>query len=132
MDLFAFRGEKGRYDITNFIEVPSYRVNQLPLYEDWVDGNKRTHRHHFRDKISGSFTVYFQTVSEFETFVQNVEDRRNKDMTYDVEVYCNNKRGTTEDPRRIARVYLSWEPIQDIPLYGAGSRSGYTINVEEP
>lgn len=49
----------GNTDITKHIIKDSYDVNTEPVFESWTDGNFREHRIYIRDRVKGSFDVFF-------------------------------------------------------------------------
>lgn len=115
------------YDITKFITVPSYEVNDVALTEEWTDAMKNTHVHRFGSKISGSFTIYFDDHNDFETFVDYLYNNIRADNTYDAKIYCNNTRTVVDTEVTIEIPNLK----NDVPYYGIKKVDGYTVNIQE-
>lgn len=55
-------------DFAGHIIAGTYAVNLKPVYKDWVDAARVTHRRTYRQKISGSFEMFFRTASEYSSF----------------------------------------------------------------
>lgn len=79
-------------DYTNNIVAGSYKVNSSPTYEHYEDAKGRTHNIKIRDRVSGSFDLFFRTLDEFNAFVSDFENGRNAMNNYhSVYLKVNNK-----------------------------------------
>lgn len=117
-------------DFTRFITVPSYKVNEFDISEDWEDGNKKKHKHIVRTQAKGTFTLKFNTADEFNNFFSIVNQY--KIRTGDnsgavlVNVYLQNK-----DTVKSIYMFIDADPEDTLPLLGTGSYEGFTVTVEE-
>ena len=68
-----------------------YKVQSDPIYTEWEDANGRTHRSVYRMKTSGSFTLFFKTIEEYELFCIDLKNHRKNDFSYPCVVYDNNE-----------------------------------------
>ena len=124
MELFVVDG----IDFTEHIKVPSYKVNRTPVYEEWEDGNYLKHREITRTRVSGSFTVLFDDVLDFDQFVLTIESLiENSDTgAIPMTVYINNKVITAE-----INAFIKYTPANEKPIYGIEKVSGFEVSIEE-
>lgn len=97
-------------DFTKYITVPSYAINSQSSYEEWQDGNGVTHRVHIRDRISGSFEMYFDNLDDYYEFLDYVNESRQDEGYNSVSLYVNNYHEVAE-----ADVYIKVEPANFEP-----------------
>lgn len=67
-----------------------YKVQTDPVYTEWEDANGRIHRSIYRMRTSGQFTLYFETIEEYEEFCRDLASHRQNDFSYPCVVYDNN------------------------------------------
>lgn len=116
----------GGTDYTSKIKMGTYKVNSQPVYEEWTDGNYLTHRVVTRRRLSGSFTMLFDDPVEYYEFLYKVQDLTGIEGYTTASLYVNNLH-TIQD----ANVYISLEPINLVPYFGAKSHDGFTISINE-
>lgn len=63
----------GSSDIGANVIAGTYAVNNKPDYSVWKDANHVNHKTKLRDRISGSFEMFFRTVEAYQSFVQNIQ-----------------------------------------------------------
>lgn len=59
----------GSTDVTANILVDSYAVYNQPVYKNYEDANGITHKRYIRNKIKGTFEMFFKTLSAYSDFV---------------------------------------------------------------
>ena len=59
----------GSTDVTANILIDSYAVYNQPVYKNYEDANGITHKRYIRNKIKGTFEMFFKTLSEYSDFV---------------------------------------------------------------
>lgn len=111
-------------DFTNNILLPTYKVNKNGVYITWEDSQHKEHKKYVRDKISGDFQMYFDTMDEFEAFTKAV--KTNDDGYTYVYAYCTN----------ILEYFsfyatIEWDPSDILPLIGVEQYDGITIKITE-
>ena len=57
-------------DFTQFITVPSWKVNEVDVTEDWEDGNRELHQYIVRTQVVGTFTLKFFKEADFHRFFE--------------------------------------------------------------
>ncbi|MBQ5473201.1 MAG: hypothetical protein IIT65_00540 [Lachnospiraceae bacterium] len=119
--LFTFNG----IDYSDKILMPSYKINSQPLYEEWQDANGITHRDYVRNRVSGTFDIYFTDVNDFYTFVNSLKNTRRLDLTYEITLYINN-----ELTARTIYAYISYEFSEEEPIMSI-QHDSFTIEIEE-
>lgn len=120
----------GEYDLTEHIVVPTYKVNDLPEYEEWKDANYTVHREIARVKAQGSFTVRFSSVSEYEEFLQTVENNTSTDGSTHAMVYVHNKAHDNSGMIRNCYVFMDFDPADTYPVIGSDD-SEFEITITE-
>ena len=114
----------GVYDLTEHITVPSYKVNLLDVYEEWTDNNKVTHQDVVAKKAQGSFSVHFETLEEYLTFIATMKEYKKSNRSYDCSVYCNN----TLECYNI-EMFVDYDPPNVMPFIGAKDYDAIEITV---
>ena len=115
------------YDYTSNITVPSFTINKKPEYVEYEDCNYVTHREIARAaKISGSFTLYFQTYADIQAFFLNVENNTLSDGSVHCKIWVMNLM-TVKD----AYLYLEYAPANTLPYFGAKDYDGFQVTVTE-
>lgn len=123
MELFMI----GEDDFTNFITVPSYKVNYGPVYNTWTDANYKQHRDILRYKVQGSFKLLFDTEEDLNRFlddVYNFEDITTG--TVPIKVYVNNLSNQQE-----IDAFISFAMANEKPYFGVKQHDGFEVKVEE-
>lgn len=59
-------------DYSDHVIAGSYSINNSPVFKEYDDANGNTHRVKIRDRIEGSFSMWFRTVEEFNDFMSDV------------------------------------------------------------
>ena len=80
-------------DYSAHVIAKGYAVRSVPQYKAWTDANGREHRSVYRDQVSGSFSLYFKEISEFDTFCALLESTKNNDTSNPCTVGVNNLNG---------------------------------------
>lgn len=114
-------------NVTPFIMAPTYKVNDVPVEENWEDSNRYTHTEIIRYRAKGSCTVWFDDVSDFETFTDFIETNKGSDDYIKATLYLNKKHARKSD----VDIRITWEPQNDLPFYGRKQHDGYELTIEE-
>ena len=123
MELFMI----GDNDYTQYITVPSYKVNYVPVYNTWTDANYTTHRDILRYKVSGSFKMLFNTEEELNQFLDDIYNNEDASGGYiPIKVYVNNLSNQQD-----IDAYVSFTLANDKPYYGIKEHEGFEVKVEE-
>lgn len=81
----------GTTDLTPWVNIQNYDVNQEPLYESWTDGNWRERRSIVRQRIGGTLKLGFSAAADFAMFMGLLASQRHEpEGYYDVTLYVNN------------------------------------------
>ena len=64
----------GNTDVSNNIVVDTYSVYNQPIYKEYEDANGITHKRFIRDKIRGSFDMFFKELEDYEDFIKLIDD----------------------------------------------------------
>lgn len=92
-------------DYSNRVVGAAYAVQSNEEYELWTDANGKEHRSAYRSRITGKFTMYFPTMSDFTSFQTTMNTNKNADLTYPISVF-DNKSGTTKSIRAFVEYQL--------------------------
>lgn len=112
-------------DFTGHIQMPSYTINSQPIYEEWQDGNGIYHRDIVRRRISGSFTMWFNDLSEYYEFLDYVNDSEETGGYCNISLYVNNLHEVAD-----LEAFISLEPANTEPTMSQ-QHEGFTVNIEE-
>ena len=117
-------------DFTQYITVPSYKVNEFDDTEDWKDGNGKKHKNLIRTQIRGTFTLKFFNVTEFNRFFEILEANKivsgENSCSVLATVYVQNKNIV-----KTTYVFVTADPADTLPLLGTGSYEGFEVSIEE-
>lgn len=124
MNLFVMDGK----DFTHHIKVPSYKVNKEPQYLEWEDGNYSTRREVTRYRVSGTFTMLYDDISELDDFFDTLETLIAASATgaIPITVYLN-KLHTVET----INAFVTCTPSNDRPLIYRGDLSSFEVTIKE-
>lgn len=122
MELFRI----GDTDLTTHILVPTYKVNRQDNYNEWVDGNGKTHHDIYRTSVSGTFTLKFTEHEKYFEFLELLKTHTGAGGYTPVSVYVNNKNEVAN-----INAFIDIKPANTLPLYGVGEYEGFEVNIEE-
>lgn len=84
-----------------------YKVQKDPVYTEWEDANGRIHRSVYRTRTSGAFTLFFKTITDYETFCSTMAAAQQNDSSYPCVVYDNNSNSQVS-----ADFYITYTPVR--------------------
>lgn len=115
-------------DYTKNILMPSYKVQRQPVTKEWEDATYKKHKDLLRWRLEGSFTLYFDDVSEFQSFMTNLNNLRliSLDNYIPATLYDNDKMEQVTSYFDI-KITLS----NNLPYYGTKKHDGYEVEIEE-
>lgn len=117
----------GNVDYSNHVIAGSYNINQKIQSSKWDDANYRTHKFKQRDKIVGSFDMFFRTVADYESFKADLDDAQAlDDDSYSISLTVNN----ISEQRRI-NAFIDYELVRDIDGKWQDYFGRFTVNIEE-
>ena len=118
----------GGKNFTQHIKVPSYKVNKAAQWNEWEDGNYKKHRDLKRTKISGSFTLLYDDISELDDFFDTVEtiQAAHPNGVVPIYLYLNNLH-TVE----LANCFVKYTPDNSRPHIRVGGLAEVEVTVEE-
>jgi hypothetical protein len=117
----------GNVDYSNHVIAGSYNSNQKIQSSKWDDANYRTHKFKQRDKIVGSFDMFFRTVTDYEGFKADLDDAQAPDDdSYSISLTVNN----ISEQRRI-NAFIDYELVRDIDGKWQDYFGRFTVNIEE-
>lgn len=107
----------GTTSYSNNVVIGTYDINKVPVYDEWVDADGKIHRLKIRDKIQGSFDIFFRTATAYSGFKTVVDGQTSSsNLSVSVTVSVNN---TNADS--VISAYLDFAPVRDVD----GTRSDY-------
>lgn len=116
----------GVLDLTEYITVPSYKVNLRDVYEEWTDNNKTTHQDVVAKKVQGSFSVHFETLEEYLTFIATMKSLKKQNRAYDCSVYCNDMLEAYN-----IEMFIDYDPPNVMPYIGTKDYDAIEIEVSQ-
>lgn len=122
MQLFNINGT----DLTRFIMVPSYKVNEFNIGEEWTDANESDHRDIVRTRVQGSFTLKFHTEDEYWDFMDLVNNNKTSGDYLLVTLFLNNKNKVVSK-----NIFIDFEAANTLPYFGIKEYSGFDVTIKE-
>lgn len=117
-------------DWTQYITVPSYAVNLVPIYDEWTDAARTLHRNVVCYKLEGNFTVRVPNLQEYYALMDDLyASEYNNSGYYLVKgVYSNNTQSYIEN----VYLFIDLEELQnEEPILGLSEQEGFTVNIKE-
>jgi len=82
------------YDLTPFVDINNFQINQEDVVQEWTDGNWSIHRGFIRTRIQGTVRLGFRNTADYNTFLTNMESLKtttgNYYGSYSVTSFVNN------------------------------------------
>lgn len=125
--LIVLKGKSGVLDLTRFIPMGKYNINNVYNYDEWTDSNYTIHRQKTDEKAEGDFTLRLPSVSVYRQFIEFIEENKDEDTgAIACEVFCTNT-------FRVKDIYafLTFEPINELPLLADNKSDGFTVTLQE-
>lgn len=79
----------GSKNYSGNVVANNYNVSQNSVYKSWSDAFGVEHRSETRKRITGTFTMMFKTIEEYETFLLDLENNRDDDGTNEILIAIN-------------------------------------------
>lgn len=125
MTLFQIDG----HDYTAYILNPTYSVNSVPVFSEWVDANYITHREVYRTRVSGSFQMRFFKQQDIDLFFMrlgNVKSTGLRQNAYKITVYVSNDKEARE-----IEAFLNPQPSLIRYAHGGINYAAFDVVLEE-
>lgn len=97
----------GDNDYSKNVVMDSYNVNQYDVYKEWEDANGTIHRHVYRKKVKGTFTMQFDSLQKYQAFLQDVSSNKDVNGFLTVLVMVNNT-----DTAALIKAFIDYTTIQ--------------------
>lgn len=107
LPLFVIDG----HDFTSLIKGKTYKVNDNDVYVTWTDGRHIERRDVVRTKTSGTFTLIFQSLRDYNLFISLMRDRKEPGGYFRATFYQNNKKNIN-----LGDYYIDFELPDDEPF----------------
>ena len=116
----------GQTDYSDHVIAGSYKINNVPVTEDWTDAAGTIHRQKIRDKIIGSFDMWFRTKTDYDSFLSCISTNQNDNMTVPVTLEVNN----TGDSFT-GNVFINHETVRNRDGSWDDYMERFTVNIEQ-
>lgn len=114
-------------DLTRYIPMGKYNINNISNYEEWTDSNYTRHRQKTDEKAEGDFTLRFPSVALYQDFVSFIATHKDAQTGAILcDVWCTNE-------FRVKSIYafLDFEPQNDLPLLADNKSDGFNVVLQE-
>lgn len=81
----------GNTDLSSKVVSEGYAVQSEPQYKAWTDANGSEHRSVYRQQISGTFTMYFPEIADFDSFNTLLQTHIENDTSVQCMLWVNNQ-----------------------------------------
>lgn len=117
----------GDNDYSAKVVMDTYNVNRIDIYTEWEDANGTVHRDVYRRRISGSFDMMIEKISEYQAFISDVQNHTENGGYVRCSVCVNNY--NQEDV--VANLFIDYAPIKTMQSNYTKGYLTFTVNVEE-
>lgn len=118
-------GSQASGDYSNRVIAGTYNVNNNPVYESWIDSNGVEHRAKIRDRITGSFNMFFRDITEYSAFVSLIASSKLTDESVLCSVAVNN------DAEHTGYFFISFAPTRNRRGDWNDYMEQFTVNITE-
>ena len=84
-----------------------YKVQTDPIYTEWTDANGIDHRSVYRDRTTGTFTLFFRSIDEYQSFCTVMANSRQNDTSYRCTVFDNNS-----NTQVVSNFFITYTPVR--------------------
>ena len=77
----------GDADFSDKVIGKDYQVQNEPQFKAWTDANGSEHRSVYRNQMSGTFTMLFETIELYQEFCQIMAANMNNDTSYHCSIF---------------------------------------------
>lgn len=116
----------GVLDLTEFIQMPTYKVSLKDGYDEWTDNNKVIHHDIHTRRAEGSFSIRFETVEQFQTFMIVMKDYKKQNGSYDCSVFCNNTLSVIN-----TEMFIDFDAANVMPYIGVKDYDAIDVTVQQ-
>lgn len=120
-------GSQASGDYSNRVIAGTYNVNNNPVYESWIDANGTEHRAKIRDRVSGSFNMFFRDLTEYNAFVSLIASSKLNDESVLCTVAVNNR----TPGQYIGYFFMDFKPVRNIKGDWNDFMEQFTVNITE-
>lgn len=125
--MFVLGTGSGAKDYSNHVIAGSYNVNNEPMYAEWDDANYIQHRFKQRDRVSGTFDMFFRTVSDYAAFKADIDANRSATNNSVVMTVAVNDLNTT----KTINAYISYKLVRNRDGAWNDYFERYTVTIKE-
>jgi len=118
----------GNSDFTNNIIPGTYSINLEDVGYSWQDGLMVTHKAVIRQRLTGSFDMFFKTAEEFHSFVTACKNNKQSNNTVRVNLVANND---TTNALLSRHVFIDYKAVRDKDATSHDYFKQITIAIEE-
>lgn len=114
-------------DFSKNVQESTYKVDSIPVYEEWTDAGKKIHREITRNRVVGSFDIVFfdgwgQSIDDFYTAINTIID----EGVTKVKLYISNLNQTKN-----VNAFLTISTNKYVPNVNGKTLHRLNIKVEE-
>lgn len=126
--LFVLKGRgSASLDLTRYIPMGKYRLNNVINYDEWTDSNYAIHRQKTDEKVEGDFTLRFPSIALYQDFVSFLNTHKDSETgAISCDVWCTN-----EFRVKSINAFLEFNPQNDLPMLADNKSDGFTVVVQE-
>lgn len=117
----------GENDYSAKVLMDTYNVNQIDVFTQWEDANGITHRDVYRKRITGSFDMQISNISEYQAFIQDVQNNMQNGGFVTCKVAVNNL--NTENVQK--DLFIDYQPIRTRNSNYTKGYMSFTVTIEE-
>lgn len=118
----------GNDDYSDHVIAGSYQVNNEPMYSNLTDANYTVHRRKLRDKIVGTFDMFFRTVEDYEDFLDSLTAaKQSADDSIEITLDVNN----TLEVGKTIYAFVRYSLVRDRDGKWDDYFQRYTVSIEE-
>lgn len=115
-------------DFSGNVVADEYDVSSKDIYIEWEDGFFVTHRHIVRTQVTGTFQMYFNTMTDYDNFLSALQTVRTQGY-YPIVIKDNALPSASNEVS--INAFIELNPIRYRKLDGSDALKAFAVEIKE-
>lgn len=115
-------------DYSQHVVAENYKINLEDVVQEWTDGGQVLHKDVVRQRVSGSFKMYFPTEASLQEFLSYLASKKTIRNTYPVSLKVNNSDISNMVNKE---VFIDFKPTRKRDARWQDAFEVFDVNIQE-
>jgi hypothetical protein len=111
--MYAHLVSIGNTDISQYINESNYKMESIPVHDDWTDGRHRLHQYEYRRRVQGGFDIFCFSDTDYNTLIGLFHDNTDDEGVTTITVYVGSDINDDKEIECYATLTLEYRKIID-------------------